>query len=231
MADNDTIQIDPSLVPQIPLTGQVSGSSPQASNVTWQNLSQFLPDRNQSTPSGNQSTQQQFPQVGDLAQIRTRFSQELANPEMRRLLTASTQAEVGGQGPTAEQAYMESVVNRASAEGRSLQSVLLDTDYYPKSTQNKLFRTFPQDEQDRHNQMIDSVLAGSNVSNMGTGNESGSVHSGGAEVTFNPRTGERFVAENWTVPWRNQMLIRLNQPPPQQLAQANIQPQSNQRRW
>jgi len=122
---------------------------------------------------------------------------------------ASTEAEVGDQ-PQAQQAYMESVMNRASARGQSLRSVLLDPGYYPASTKNRLSSKMTQEQINRYNPLIDKVLQGSNVSNLATGNESGRVRSGGAEITFNPRTGERFVAENDYVDWRNNLLATGN---------------------
>jgi hypothetical protein len=143
-----------------------------------------------------------------LQKLREGVGKQLENPETRRLLMASTAAEVGGQGKQAEQAYMESVVNRSIATGTPLSS-LLRSKYYPKSTTDKLGRTFSANQQAGYNETIGSVLGGSNVSSLATGNESGRVRSGGAQVTFNPRTGERFVAENWTTGWRNKQLAAM----------------------
>jgi hypothetical protein len=140
-----------------------------------------------------------------LARIRSGFAKELADPETRRLLMASTEAEVGDQ-PQAQQAYMESTMNRASARGQSLRSVLLDPNYYPLNTRSKLSSKMTQEQINRYDPLIEKTLQGSNVSNLATGNESGKVRSGGAEITFNPRTGERFVAENDYVGWRNKLL-------------------------
>src|SRR5262249_27331551 len=47
--------------------------------------------------------------VGTLAGARKLFADEVKDAELRRLLAASTAAEVGGQGPKAEQYYLESV--------------------------------------------------------------------------------------------------------------------------
>jgi hypothetical protein len=147
------------------------------------------------------------PLQGDagLKNTRAGITQELQNdPETRRLLMASTAAEVGGQGSQAQQAYIESVFNRANAQGSSLKSVLLDPHYYPEATRSKLGATLSQDQQQQYQKVIDLVTGGSNISNMATGNESGDVHSGGAQVTYSAG-GERFVAENWTTDWRNLM--------------------------
>ena len=144
-----------------------------------------------------------------LDQARTGIGQELQNPETRRLLAASTYAEVGDQ-PQMQQAYMESVINRAVASQRSLSSTLRSS-YYPAATRNQLGRTFTADQMGPYNQLIDSVLGGSNVSNLATGNESGKVRSGGAAVVYpegatHTSPGERFIAENDYTDWRNQML-------------------------
>ena len=92
-------------------------------------------------------------------------------------------------------------MNRAVVEGRPLRDVLLDPQYYPDATKNRLGRTFSGATHDRLADLIAVALNGSNISNLATGNESGNVHSGGAPVVFNPRTGERFVRENWTLGW------------------------------
>jgi len=110
---------------------------------------------------------------GRLAEVRKGFGDELKNPEVARLLMASTAAEVGGQGAQAEQAYVESVMNRAAASGQSLKDVLNDPKYYPATTINKLGRTFGAGEQARYQGLFSQVLGGSNISDLATGNESG----------------------------------------------------------
>jgi hypothetical protein len=138
----------------------------------------------------------------NLMQLRqSRFGQELSDPNTRRLFAASVNAEVGGQGPRAEQAYVESVMNRAASRGMTLEQAIRDVHYYPSTTINKLGEGFGPDQQGRINGYIQNALRGSNVANYATGNESGSVHSGGAPVAFDPRTGERFVQENADRKW------------------------------
>ena len=52
--------------------------------------------------------------MADLFGARSRFGSEFeANPQLRDALFGLTHAEVGGQGPQAQQAFMESVFNRA----------------------------------------------------------------------------------------------------------------------
>jgi hypothetical protein len=146
-------------------------------------------------------------QVGGLAQQRqSRFAAELQDPDMRRLLAASVNAEVGGQGQGTEQAYIETVMNRALSRNMSLSQAIRDVHYYPSSTISKLGEGFGPNAQQHVNNLIDTVMRGSNISNFSTGNESGSVHSGGAPVGFNPGTGERFVQENADSAWVKAMM-------------------------
>jgi hypothetical protein len=140
-------------------------------------------------------------QGNTLTDIRSRFDTELGDPRTAQLLMASTYAEVGNQGPEAQLAYIESVMNRASAQNRSLASVLTDTHYYPDTTIRRLNQTFKGSAYKYLRGLIVQALDGSNQSNFATGNESGDVHSHGAYVSYNPKTGERFVQEKGTEDW------------------------------
>lgn len=75
----------------------------------------------------------------DLPAIRTRFKTEFdANPKLKNDLYALTHAEVGGQGPQAHQAFMESVFNRAAARNKSLQDTIWDNKYFPSITHQRM---------------------------------------------------------------------------------------------
>jgi hypothetical protein len=149
-----------------------------------------------------------------------------------RLLMASAQAEVGYKNPARLQAYIESVMNRATATGQSLAAVLRDPRYYPASTKNQLGAQISAATAARYAPAIQAAIAGSNVSNFATGNESGGVHSGGANVAF-ASGGERFVHEKWTVDWVRRMReqaamqggaqMAQNQPPPMLAAVPGMQ--------
>jgi hypothetical protein len=160
-----------------------------------------------SVPAGNQQYNitgggGSMPGISSLAQMRqAKFATELNDPNTRRLFAASVAAEVGGQGPRAEQAYIESVMNRSLSRGMTLQQAIQDAHYYPSTTTSKLGQSFDPGEQNRINNMIGYAMQGSNVGNFTTGNESGNVHSGGAPVAFDPGTGERFVHENADADW------------------------------
>jgi hypothetical protein len=137
-----------------------------------------------------------------LAAARARIAKELEDPETRRLLKASTMAEVGGMGEKSELAYVESVMNRALARGDTLSNTVRglgkSKGYYPWMTTSKLGKTSFGTADARFERHIQSALGGSNISNLATGNESGGVVSGGAggrNAAYNPGSGERFVRE------------------------------------
>jgi hypothetical protein len=139
------------------------------------------------------------PPGGGLADVRSRFAGEMANPAVRDRLAAYTQAEVGGQGPEAQQAFMESIFNRAAARNQSIETTLSGK-YFPGSTHARAARGVSEDQRARYGPMAESVLAGSNVSNFATGNASGTVGFGGGPQTF-AAGGERFGIEGADRGW------------------------------
>ena len=119
-----------------------------------------------------------------LASARQPFIQELQNPAIRQRFIASIAAEVGDQSAAAQQAYAESVMNRAAAGNRSIWDTVNDSGYYPKKTMDQLGRTFSPDQAASFNAVIDKALGGSNTSNVATGNQSPPVKSGGAPILW-----------------------------------------------
>jgi hypothetical protein len=91
-----------------------------------------------------------------------------SDPETKRLLYASTYAEVGSQGDEAIQAYMETVTNRALATGKSLRQILSDPRYYPEATKRKLSNKNAPNYDDEW--LL--VSHGSNIANYATDNAS-----------------------------------------------------------
>jgi hypothetical protein len=135
------------------------------------------------------------------------FTEELKDPEVRRMLAASANAEVGGQGSEATHAYLESVFNRASSRDKTLRETLTDKNYYPPSTLNKLDRTMGPEDQAKIDDTTRQIMQGSNVSGLGSGNESGKVRSGGAPITidFGPHK-DRIVRELSDKGWLKRQL-------------------------
>lgn len=142
---------------------------------------------------------------GALAATRRAFAGDLADPAMRSRLLAMTEAEVGGQGPAAQQAFMESVMNRASARGMSLGEVLGDRAYFPGSTFSAADRALAGPGLDaKYAEMLKRVQGGSNLSNFATGNASGSVGFAGGPMTF-AAGGERFGIEGPDLSWARRL--------------------------
>jgi len=123
----------------------------------------------------------------DLASTRFGFADELADPELRQQIYSLTDNEVGGQGPDAHQAFIETLFNRAQARGQSLYQTATDRNYYPKIS----FR--PRPGADYRNNLL-AALNGSDISGRATGNASGTVGFAGGPQTF-AAGGERFGIE------------------------------------
>ncbi len=94
--------------------------------------------------------------------------------ETRRLLYELMQSEVGGQGRDAQIAFMETVSNRAAAEGRSIYSIVTDKRYY-EPLQRNITRPVNNTTRNNYNSVFDEVVAGSNITRGGTHNASASV--------------------------------------------------------
>lgn len=138
------------------------------------------------------------------------FANEIKDLELRRLIAASTNAEVGGQGNIADQCYLETMFNRGAARKKSLNATITDGAYYPDTTINKLGKPVAAARQATIDKIIDEIMSGANRSNVATGNESGLVHSGGAEVTVDLGPGkERFVREKPDLLWIGKALAAI----------------------
>jgi hypothetical protein len=130
---------------------------------------------------------------GTLADVRAGFSEELKNPAVRNRLMAYTQAEVGSQGPAAQQAFMESIMNRAAARKQTLAKTL-SGGYFPGETHARAGRGVTDAQREKYGPMVEAVMSGSNLSNYATGNASGTVGFGGGPRTFSSH-GENFGIE------------------------------------
>lgn len=163
--------------------------------------------------SGQQPAQapQQQTSTGQLVD-RSRFSDELKDPSVRARLAALAYRETGGQGPQAQQAFIESVVNRAHARGKTISETISGQDgYFPRVSLQPVQPTRTA----AIAPIIDTVAGGSNLSNGATGNASGTVGFNGGPQTFSAN-GERFGREgpdrNWKIPFRQGPDDAFNQP-------------------
>lgn len=153
--------------------------------------------------AGQQPAQapQQQTSTGQLVD-RSRFSDELKDPSVRARLAALAYRETGGQGPQAQQAFIESVVNRAHARGKTISETISGQDgYFPRVSLQPVQPTRTA----AIAPIIDRVAGGSNLSNGATGNASGTVGFNGGPQTFSAN-GERFGREgpdrNWSIPYK-----------------------------
>ena len=130
-----------------------------------------------------------------LKKFRSKYYEELAQkPQVYRKLMALTQAEVGNQGPEAQQAFLETVFNRAASRGQTLDEAMQLVSkggYYPGlGDYNKV----SAETQTGYGDLLNQVRSGSNVGNYATGNASGTVgFNKGPQVA--EYGGERFGVE------------------------------------
>lgn len=140
---------------------------------------------------------------------RTSFSEELRDPAVKQRLFAITEAEVGGQGPEAQQAFMETIFNRASSRRQTLAETMRGS-YFPQETHDRTAARMgdPRLEK-KYASIFDRVSSGSNISGFATGNASKDPRTG-REVGFDggPQTskfgGERFGIEGSDRKWARQ---------------------------
>jgi peptidoglycan hydrolase-like protein with peptidoglycan-binding domain len=102
------------------------------------------------------------------------------SPKTKERLYKLTQAEVGSQGARAQQAFMETVVNRASIQGKSIDYTVSDHRYYePINTKGNgnvdNLRPVSNNAKAKYDKILDKVIEGSNITNGATHNASAGV--------------------------------------------------------
>lgn len=148
-----------------------------------------------------------------LQQDRAGYAEALKDPQMRSLMAAYVEAEGGSFNPVDRQKMVESFVNRGVAQGKGLTRILNpNSGYFPASTTSKIagYASNPEILK-KHSALIDDVMAGSNYSNLATGNESAGVRSGGAAISSYSSAEERYVLEKGTEHYRRNVLGRYQQ--------------------
>jgi hypothetical protein len=133
-----------------------------------------------------------------LADVRIGYLDELSDPRVAAQLYSLTHQEVGRQGSAAQQAFMETVFNRAAARGKTLAETINDPHYYPAASLRAA--TLKPEDLAGYRAIAMNVAQGSNVSNYATGNASGSVGFAGGPETFRAG-GERFGIEGKDRGW------------------------------
>lgn len=130
-----------------------------------------------------------------LQQVRSDLATELSDPDLAYSLYQLTHNEVGSQGSEAQQAFIETVFNRAKVRDKSLADTINDRKYYPAGSYTPLPESAAHPERiSEYQNALKSVLGGSNISQFATGNASGNVGFGGGPqtATFG---GEKFGIE------------------------------------
>lgn len=136
-----------------------------------------------SDPVGQQSSY--------LKDERQRLAQELQDPRIKEAFKSLAHAEVGDQGDKAILGFYESVANRALSRGKSLSDTIYDRNYFPKVTMNRMNNGVPKNMSSVHDDAINNLMNGSNITGFSTGNASGKVGFAGG-----PRTAS-FGGENY----------------------------------
>ena len=106
------------------------------------------------------------------------FTAELSNPDVQKRLFNLMEAEVGSQGPDAQLAWMETVRNRATVKGVSINTIISNEKYYaPYQTGaiNTAAARLTDSKITSYNDIVNKALAGSNVTNGATHNASAGV--------------------------------------------------------
>lgn len=120
---------------------------------------------------GNYVNSQTSPTIDPkLEKLRERFAQELNDPRKKAWFYSVMEAEVGGQGQTAQIMFAESVMNRIALRNASgIDSI---KNYYGSKTQDKMSYDPNQTLNNKYDDIINNiVLKGSNYSNYATGND------------------------------------------------------------
>lgn len=178
--------------------------------MSW--VDDYLAEGQRAMGDASKGVQSPLGVAGILQQRRQRFSSELSDPRVRARLMALTDAEVGNQGPQAHQAFIETLLNRADARGKSLWDTMHGA-YFPGITHQRTAARIGDPRLDqKYGGIVGSVSGGSNVANYATGNASGTVGFAGGPQTFSAG-GERFGIEGPDRRWATEVR-RVPQAPP-----------------
>lgn len=134
----------------------------------------------------------QFTVEHQLSAVRSDQAKDI-DPKTAVELYKLTQNEVGGQGIEAQQAFLETVFNRAKVRKQSIADTINDRNYYPAASFKEVPLHDGVDTTD-YQDVLNNVINGSNISDFATGNASGNVGFGGGPQTAQ-FGGEKFGIE------------------------------------
>jgi hypothetical protein len=163
--------------------------------------------------AGPQSTETAAVGTGEMSALDLNLNQSLANarnaayqgfsPDQVNRLANLLSAEVGTQGSQAVQAETEAIMNRAIAQGRTIDEIISNSQgrYFPfgdkgyPSSPQALNQPATDFDLSRAYAAIDNAMAGSNLASYATGNESGPPGPNTSNPVGATFGGERFVYE------------------------------------
>lgn len=151
---------------------------------------------------------------------RTKFLEELKDPNVMRAFAGRMHTEVGSQGEQAMQAWAETTFNRAAARNKSLLQTVTGA-YFPTHNPGS------SDKQAYHDIIRRVAKDGTNITKGATGNASGTVGfgwgstNGGQTAAFG---GERFGIEKADAKWKPTFLPGGRQLPPLALMNPDYLP-------
>jgi hypothetical protein len=137
---------------------------------------------------------------GSLKESRAGMSEQLKDPRIRAAVFARMEIEVGSQGEKAQQAWLESVFNRADSrfKGNLLKAVDNHDGFYPGSDNGKwasMAQRTSAKLDNKYSTIAEGVAEGSNLAKYGTGNASGTVGFGRGKARM---VNGQMVAPNQT---------------------------------
>jgi hypothetical protein len=123
---------------------------------------------------------------------RSQFDSQLNNPTVKEAFAKRLAAEVGSQGPAAQTAFAEEVMNRAASRGKTIMQALSGR-YYPIHDVEKLPKSDPRYIEAGLKAIDNAWHNGTNTINGATGNAS-------SHVGFGVKGGHYDAQHHWVSP-------------------------------
>ena len=163
---------------------EIEPAGPMGDVLEWKSpyrTQQSQPQTEGSQPPPPQSSSEKSDLKGFLKDIRLKQLKEIKDPKTRAAVFARMEIEVGSQGKKSQQAWLESLFNRAASRGISLYSAVDNNSrhrYYPikdNSKWRRMSQSITETLEKKYAVTSELVGLGSNISNFATGNASGTV--------------------------------------------------------
>jgi hypothetical protein len=158
------------ITPNSTPTGTESMPGVNASAIPWP-----TPDTNMVQPGEEIND---YTGRAAVAQTRQQYSPELQSSATMEQFYTLIKAEVGSQGATAQQAFIETVFNRAGVQGQTINQIISNTEYYQPYQDggfSNAAANLTDSERQLYQGLINNVLNGSNITGGATHNASAGV--------------------------------------------------------